>query len=262
MTAPPIGTVAMTVLGLDLMRYLLAAGLAWLLVFVLLRSRLAGRRILGAAPRPGQVRREFTYSMATVLIFAAHGLATYLLAAAGHLRLYPDAARHGWAWWWVSLALVIVGHDAWFYWTHRLLHRRRLFAAVHGVHHTSRHPTPWAAYSFHPLEAWVQAAFLPLWLAFVPTHTAVVGLFLLHMIVRNVIGHCSHELMPRSAVPGGWLGFITPVSHHHYHHARNSGNFGLYFTWWDRLCGTEDTQYRLAGEGSAGMAYSGTSSKR
>jgi sterol desaturase/sphingolipid hydroxylase (fatty acid hydroxylase superfamily) len=44
------------------------------------------------------------------------------------------------------------------------------------------------------------------------------------------------------------LGWITPVSHHHFHHARNRGNFGLYFTWWDRWCGTEDTDYLRYGD--------------
>jgi lathosterol oxidase len=44
------------------------------------------------------------------------------------------------------------------------------------------------------------------------------------------------------------LGWITPVSHHHFHHARNRGNFGLYFTWWDRWCGTEDPEYLRYGD--------------
>ncbi len=27
-------------------------------------------------------------------------------------------------------------HDAWFYWTHRLLHWRPLYVHVHALHHT------------------------------------------------------------------------------------------------------------------------------
>ena len=248
MQPPSFETVALTILGIDFLRYALAAGLVWLVVNVLLRRQLAGRRILDGVPRPGQMRREFIYSMSTVLIFAANGTLVWLMAASGWARIYDDVSIHGWAWWWASLALIIVAHDAYFYWTHRLLHVRRWFGAVHGRHHASVHPTPWAAYSFHPVEAAVQAAFLPLFVAVVPTHAAVIAVFLVHMILRNAIGHCGHELMPWRWTPRGALRWITPVSHHHFHHARNRGNFGLYFTWWDRWCGTEDAEYLRYGD--------------
>lgn len=241
-------TVALTILGVDLLRYLLGAGLVWLVVNVFLRPRLAGRRILDAALRPGQIRHELGYSMSTVAVFAANGALLWLLAANGVARLYGDVAEYGWVWWWASLGLILVAHDAWFYWTHRLLHQPWLFSRVHSRHHASRHPTPWAAYSFHPVEALIQAVFLPLYLLLVPTHGSVIGVFLLHMILRNAIGHCAHELFPWRWTPRGWLGWITPVSHHHFHHARNRGNYGLYFTWWDRLCGTEDCEYLRYGD--------------
>lgn len=251
---------ALTILGIDLLRYLLGAGLVWLIVNVALRHRLAGRRIQGAAPRPGQIRHELAYSMATVVIFAANGLMLWLLVGSGQARIYDDVARHGWWWWWASLALIVVAHDAWFYWTHRLLHLGRWFRAVHGRHHVSAHPTPWAAYSFHPVEAAIQAAFLPIFVCLVPTHAVVIGVFLVHMILRNAIGHCGHELFPWALTPRGPLRWITPVTHHHFHHARNRGNFGLYFTWWDRWCGTEDAEYLRYGDahfiaaGQAGRA--------
>jgi Delta7-sterol 5-desaturase len=248
MQSPSLPSVALAIFSADLLRYLLGAGLIWLVVHVLLRRRLATRRILDAVPRPGQIRRELVYSLSTVLIFASNGLMLWLLAESGRVRIYADVAAHGWAWWWASLALIVVVHDAYFYWTHRLLHHRGWFGAVHGRHHGSLHPTPWAAYSFHPLEALIQAAFLPLFVAVVPTHTGVIAVFLLHMILRNAIGHCSHELMPWRWTPRGALRWITPVTHHHFHHARNRGNYGLYFTWWDRWCGTEDAEYLRYGD--------------
>lgn len=241
--------VAASVWAVDLLRYLLGAGLVWLAVQVLWRQRLAPRRILqGGQPRPGQVRRELAYSMLTVLVFAANGGMTWLLVESGHLRVYGDLARHGWVWWVASLLLIVVAHDAWFYWTHRLLHHRCWFAAVHGRHHASSHPTPWAAYSFHPVEALIQAAFLPLFVAVVPTHSGVIVVFLLHMIVRNAMGHSGHELMPWALATRGPLRWLTTVSHHHFHHARNRGNYGLYFSWWDRWCGTEDPAHRAWGD--------------
>lgn len=248
MTDSPLAILILTIVSIDLLRYLLAAGAVWLLVSVLLRRRLAGRRILDASVRPGQVRREITYSLATVLIFAANGVMTWLLAGAGWLHIYHDVGEYGWAWWWASLPLIVVAHDTWFYWSHRLLHHRRWFRHVHATHHGSVHPTPWAAYSFHPVEALIQAAFLPLYVAVLPTHGAVIVLFLLHMIVRNCVGHCAHELWPWRWTRRGPLRWLAPVTHHHFHHARNRGNYGLYFTWWDRWCGTEDGEYLRYGD--------------
>ena len=254
MQDPPLIPLALTILTVDLLRYALVAGVVWLLVEVLFARRLAGRRILQATRRPGQVRREIVYSLSTVLIFASNGLLVWLLAANGTVEIYPDVASRGWVWWGLSVVLIIVAHDAYFYWTHRWLHHRRWFRAVHGLHHASLHPTPWAAYAFHPVEALIQAAFLPLFLLIVPMHDAAIGVFLLHMIVRNTVGHCAHEILPWRWTPRGWLRWITPVSHHHFHHARNRGNFGLYFTWWDRWCGTEDADYLTAGDARFGGA--------
>jgi Delta7-sterol 5-desaturase len=243
MQETPFITLALTILAIDFLRYLIAAGAVWLLVCVMLRRSLRPRRILSAEHKSGQIKREFIYSLSTVLIFAASGIMLWLLAAAGCVRIYDNVAQYGRAWWWVSLALIVVAHDAYFYWTHRLLHHRGWFRRVHATHHVSTHPTPWAAYSFHPVEALIQAMFLPLFVAVVPRHGAVIVVFLIHMIVRNAVGHSGYELWPWHATRRGWLRWITPVTHHHFHHARNRGNFGLYFTWWDRWCGTEDGEY-------------------
>lgn len=245
---PPLPALAGTIFLIDLLRYALTAGAVWLLVERLFARRLQRRRILPAPRKPGQVRREITYSLATVAIFATNGLMVWSLAAQGVLKVDAQIATRGWGWWVASVALVIVAHDAYFYWTHRWLHQRGWFRAVHGVHHASQHPTPWAAYAFHPVEALIQAAFLPLWLLVVPMHGSAIGVFLLHMIVRNAVGHCGHELMPWRWVRHGALRWLTTVSHHHYHHARNRGNFGLYFTWWDRWCGTEDADHLRDGD--------------
>lgn len=248
MDTPPVAGVALTIVAVDLLRYLLGAGAVWLVVNVWLQRRLAARRILDATPRPGQIRHELTYSLSTVLIFAANGTLLWLLTVNGWTRIYSSVEAHGWLWWTASLALIVVAHDAYFYWTHRLLHHRRWFGSVHGRHHASAHPTPWAAYSFHPIEAAIQAAFLPLFVLAVPIHDGAIAVFLIHMILRNAVGHCGHEVFAWHWTPRGALRWITPVTHHHFHHARNRGNYGLYFTWWDRWCGTEDAGYLEHGD--------------
>lgn len=57
---------------------------------------------------------------------------------------------------------------------------------------------PWAAYSFAPAEAVIQAIFLTLILLALPLHSLVISVLLVHMIVRNVLGHAGVELMPHA----------------------------------------------------------------
>mgnify|MGYP003694052275 CR=1 FL=1 len=104
----------------------------------------------------------------------------------------PCASTREWpstdgSWWWTSLVLMWRTTPR-FYWTHRLLHDRRWFSVVHGRH---RLPASDALGGIQlPSDRGLdQAAFLPLFVASVPTHTGVIAVFLLHMILRNAIGH-------------------------------------------------------------------------
>jgi Delta7-sterol 5-desaturase len=253
MTDPDLLVRWLHILGFDFLRYALTAAVVYGLLWVLLSERLSGRRILDGGHRTGEIPHEIGYSMLTVLIFATNGLLVFSLKSAGYTRIYSDIAEYGWVYWWLSVAVIIVVHDAYFYWTHRLLHRGWWFRHVHSVHHRSTSPTPWAAYSFHPVEAVIQAVFLPVFVLAIPIHGAAIFVFLLHMIVNNCVGHSGFEILPWRAATRGWLRWKTTVTHHHFHHARNRGNYGLYFTWWDRLCGTEDASHRSYGDANYGV---------
>lgn len=231
------------ILLVDFLRYFIAASVVYLLVWHLFAKPLAGRKILSDPPKPGQMWREFKHSMLTVVIFASFGFSIFVLYQLGLTRIYEAAETHGPLWFWSSLAVILIVHDAWFYWTHRLLHRPWWFARFHSVHHQSVHPTPWAAYSFHPVEAMIQALFYVGFVMLVPMHPTMMFVFVSVMIVRNVAGHSAYELMPWRAASRGGLRWLLTNSHHHFHHARGRGNFGLYFTGWDRWMGTEDRAY-------------------
>jgi sterol desaturase/sphingolipid hydroxylase (fatty acid hydroxylase superfamily) len=224
------------------LRYLFGAFVIWLLLHVLLRRRLA-HRVIAGWPTGRDIRRELAYSISTIVVFAALGAGVFALILSGHAEVYGKPARHGWLWLLASLPLMLVWHDVYFYFTHRLLHTPALFARVHGVHHRSRNPSPWAAYSFHPLEALINGLVVPLALLVVPLHWGVIALFGLHQIVRNAHGHAAVETMPRGFARH-WLGrHFTTTTHHHLHHETARGNYGLWFTWWDRWGGTERPDY-------------------
>ena len=58
---------------------------------------------------------------------------------------------------------------------------------------------------------------------------------------------------PRALADSRWFGWINATTHHDLHHSSFHYNYGLYFTWWDRLMGTEHPAYRaqLRGEREA-----------
>ena len=239
----------------DLLRYLVVAGG---LVVALACAPAAWRERRTVRIRQvagGQPLREFGHSMLTVLVFSLVGASVLLGYHAGVMKIYLVPREFGWPWLLASFFVMVILHDAWFYWSHRLMHHRRLFRWVHRTHHQSLAPTPWAAYSFAPAEAFVQAIFLPLFLLLVPAHQFVVFLWMAHMIVRNVAGHAGVELVPRAWLAGWWGRWLTTTLHHELHHAHGHANYGLYFVWWDRWCGTEHPGYQDRLWALAGRLY-------
>ena len=239
---------AASIIGVDFLRYFLSAGIVYWLVWRVFGRALAGRKISDVPPKPGQKWREFKNSMRTVVIFGSTGTLIFITASLGDTQIYENVADYGIAWWWASLLLISVLHDTWFYWTHRLLHRPWWFAKFHTVHHQSVHPTPWSAYSFHPVEAVIQVMFFAIVVHAIPMHPLVLFIFVTWMNVRNAVGHSAYELMPWCACTTGPLRWLLTNSHHHFHHAAGKGNFALYFTWWDRWMGTEDVCYIANGD--------------
>ncbi len=227
----------------DLLRYVLSAGIVYLVIHVWLARALASRRIQARLPQPGQVRREVLASLRSVAVFALIGPLVVLGILTGVSQAYVDPMARGPVWFFASLIILIVAHDAWFYWTHRLMHRPRWFRRFHRLHHRSRTPTPWTAYAFNVGEAVLHALFLPVILLVLPVSLPVLFLWGIHQIVRNAIGHCGVEIFPARKDGRPLIDWITTVTHHDLHHAQPGTNFGLYFTWWDRWMGTENPDY-------------------
>lgn len=227
----------------DLTRYAVFAIGVWLVLWVALAFALRGRKIRDTQPQARQMVTEFFVSLRSIAIFSTIGLIPWLLDRAGLLHGDEIAAQWGAVWFWVALALMIVVHDGYFYWVHRLMHRPQLFRAFHRRHHKSHNPSPFTAYSFDLGEAAAMGIFVPLWVLAVPTPWPVVGLFMLHQIIRNTLAHSGYELMPARADGRPMFDWLTTTTHHDLHHAQAGYNYGLYFTFWDRLMGTEHPEY-------------------
>ncbi len=53
----------------------------------------------------------------------------------------------------LSFPLIVVIHDAYFYWTHYLMHKSRFLYQFHKKHHLSSDATPLDVFAFHPVSA-------------------------------------------------------------------------------------------------------------
>lgn len=188
----------------------------------------------------GQIGREIGWSLVSALIYGAPaGIVAWGWRTHGWTRIYsaPDAFPL----WYLPLSvlLYLIAHDMWFYWTHRWMHRPHLFRLAHAVHHASRPPTAWAAMSFHPLEALTGAVVIPALVFLLPIHVGALGVVLTIMTVMGVSNHMGWEMFPRWLVRGPIGGLLITATHHQRHHEQYRCNYGLYFRFWDRLCGTD-----------------------
>ena len=187
-----------------------------------------------------QIRREIAWSLASALIYGIPaGVVAWGWQNRGWTMIYADS--NTWPLWYapVSVFLYLFAHDTWFYWTHRWMHTPRAFRIAHAVHHESRPPTAWAAMAFHPIEAVTGAVIIPLLVFGIPIHVAALGLVLTIMTVMGVTNHMGWEVFPAFMWKGRLGGWLITASHHQRHHELYRGNYGLYFRFWDRICGTD-----------------------
>ncbi len=187
-----------------------------------------------------QIRKEIGWSLASAAVYGfPAGIVAWGWQQRGWTRIYTDWNSYPLWWLPVSLLLALFAHDSWFYWTHRWMHAPRPFRIAHAVHHASRPPTAWAAMSFHPLEAVTGAVVIPALVFVIPIHVAMLGLVLAIMTLMGVTNHMGWEMFPRSLVHSRLGGWLITASHHQRHHEDYRCNYGLYFRFWDRLCGTD-----------------------
>jgi len=230
-------------LRFEAVRYAIGTLGVFFTIWVLLAPLLKSRRIRERRPAGSQIKMELLNSLRTICVFVALDIVVFDLADMGVFKKYDDISEYGALWYWISIPLAIILHDAYFYWTHRTMHHAKLYKRFHLTHHRSHNPTPFTAYSFAVGEAIVMYAYVPLMMLVMPIHNSALAIVLLVMIFKNAIGHCGYELFPRCTTKTPILKHMTTVTHHDMHHEKAGGNFGFYFTWWDKWMGTEHANY-------------------
>lgn len=220
-------------------RYFVFSGAYYYTTFVLLKKWMK-TRILDKTPvEKKQIRYEIIYSVISAVIFAFFGVGTYWLWLEGKTAVYEDLQEY--SLWYIPLSIILVLfiQDTYYYWVHRWMHIPKIYKYFHKVHHNSVHTSVWTSFSFHPLETILQAIILPVIIIFLPLHAYSILAILLIMTVSATINHAGVEIYPMGRY-GKWFGkLIIGATHHDVHHRRFLCNYGLYFTIWDRLMGTE-----------------------
>ncbi|XP_035683076.1 fatty acid hydroxylase domain-containing protein 2-like [Branchiostoma floridae] len=133
----------------------------------------------------------------------------------------------------VDFPALMLGEEAGFYFSHRILHHPYLYKRIHKKHHELTAPISIAAPYAYPIEN-VFSGVLPPLLGPLVTgcHVSTIWLFGCYGLYITVTDHSGYDLP---------FNFRSP-EFHDFHHSKFNSNFGVYGLL-DRLLGT-DTAYR------------------
>lgn len=225
-------------------RYFIIACTSFLIFYKLFTEKFIAKKIQSRFPKNSDYYRDITYSVITSGVFGAYFIFVFV-AFKNHVKLFSDVNQMPWWYHALSFLIMILIHDTYFYWTHRMMHHPKLFKYFHLTHHKSHNPSPWSAYAFHPLEAIVEGGIILLLAVSISAWTPIFILFFIFQLIVNVYGHTGFELFPKS-FNKNWIGkWINTSVAHNMHHKYFKGNYSLYFMIWDRLMGTVHEKYDI-----------------
>jgi len=238
-----ITDIGIEIFSISVIRYFVIAGIPFLLIYLLLPSKLERFKIQQKVASKKDFIREILYSMQTTLVFTVISV-ILLVSPLRHYTLIYDNLSDFPLWYIpVSVGASLILHDTYFYWMHVLLHQKPLFKLMHLVHHKSTNPSPWTSYSFQLAEAIAEGLVLVVIVFLIPIHTIGIISFTVLALFINVYGHLGYEIAPKWFRKSWLFAILNTSVHHNLHHSKFRGNYGLYFRIWDRIMGTEHPDY-------------------
>ncbi len=104
---------------IDLLTYLIFAGTSYLIFYVILKNVMQNRIIQKKFENTDKIFHEIKYSISTIVIFTLNFVIVYQLQKRGYTRHYSDISEYGIWYLFGSVALMVLMHDTYFYFTHR-----------------------------------------------------------------------------------------------------------------------------------------------
>ena len=229
--------------GIIISRYFLICGGTYLLFYSALIKYVAKINLRRKHLSWKTIKKDMELSLVCAVVFAFCAALVVTGYDLGFTRLYTSIDKYGFWYLGVSFMALLIFQDAYFYFMHRLFHHPLLFKKLHYGHHRSGEPTPWTSFAFDPLEAFIQAFFFIFIIFILPIHYIPLLTALMVMTVWAVFNHIGFDLFPPSFY-SNWLGkWFIGSKHHLIHHRKYTLHYGLYFTFWDKLLGTQDLNY-------------------
>ena len=220
-------------------RYLIFSGVYHYFFYVFMGSRFRHRFLNSSRLKKRQIKKEVYRSALSAAIFTVLGMGMIILWQRGHTAIYTSMDLYPLWYTALSVFLVLIIQDTFYYWLHRWMHRPRIYKWIHKAHHMSLHTSAFTAFSFHPLESLLQAILIPLLVLWMPLNIWVILGILIFMTLSATISHGGVELITLNRSRRGLSRWVIGAAHHDDHHKKFNYNFGLYFTFWDALMGTE-----------------------
>lgn len=136
-----------------------------------------------------------------------------------------------------EFALTFALLDLSFYYWHRANHRLDFLWRIHNVHHVDPDLDVTTAFRFHFAEVALSAGFRVLQIALIGPAIATYAIYEAAFQACTLFHHSNIRLPERA--DRGLSGAIVTPRMHGIHHSQvreeNNSNFGIVFTWWDRL---------------------------
>lgn len=178
---------------------------------------------------------EIRLSVQSNLLFAFVYALITPLAASEYGMMYVSFDKYGYPYLIASFFILVLLHDMYQYWTHRLAHEWKwYFKKVHGVHHKFLHPTPYSSWAMHPVDALVNASFVMLIVFFIPVHPLVYALYIHYASKINSIGHIYKQENESKGVYKFLDKYIGDSRMHIVHHKLVHINYFFVTKFWDR----------------------------
>jgi ring-1,2-phenylacetyl-CoA epoxidase subunit PaaE len=223
----------------------IASGLTLLgavyLVFWIILGKKLGNRKIQLSKRAGwpQIKGEVIAALVSGLGSTVLMLFLISLKDNGTLKFFTETNKYGVGYEVLTVIVLLLVSDTWFYWSHRIMHHPRIYKYVHALHHKSLDVNPFTAQSFHVIEAmWLTGWLIPLAMM-MPISMSALGVMQVLGMLNNLKSHLGYELFPGffSKVPP--FNMLVTATNHSLHHTQYNGNYGLFFRYWDIWCGTE-----------------------
>ena len=127
----------------NLLRYFLLAGIPFLIFYKLFPAVFSKNKIQAQLAKQKDFIREILHSIQTSVIIAAVAILIIKTPLKEFTLYYEDLSAYP-SWWIpISMFLMLVLHDTYFYWMHRWVHHPKVYRRVHLLHHKSVNPSPW-----------------------------------------------------------------------------------------------------------------------